>query len=235
MSAGADLVEPALVARPLGERPAPCGCWACGPGSTMPATPLRAGEVDEVRAHLRAPARRRTSPRGGMSARRGSPGAARSRASRASTSNSRLQPDQAALLRDEAEGSDEVGPDPYRDRHAPGPNPGHDPPHDRDPEDHRARTWRSAKRVALVAHDNKKEDLLDWARFNQGTLSRHELFGTGTTGKLIAQPPRARGARGCSPDRWAATSNSARSSPRASSTSSSSSGTRSSRSRTTPT
>jgi methylglyoxal synthase len=42
-----------------------------------------------------------------------------------------------------------------------------------------------SKRVALVAHDNKKEDLLDWARFNQGTLSRHELFGTGTTGKLI--------------------------------------------------
>jgi methylglyoxal synthase len=41
------------------------------------------------------------------------------------------------------------------------------------------------KRVALVAHDNKKEDLLDWARFNQGTLSRHELLGTGTTGKLI--------------------------------------------------
>jgi methylglyoxal synthase len=41
------------------------------------------------------------------------------------------------------------------------------------------------KRVALVAHDHKKEDLLDWARFNQGTLSRHELFGTGTTGKLI--------------------------------------------------
>jgi methylglyoxal synthase len=41
------------------------------------------------------------------------------------------------------------------------------------------------KRVALVAHDNKKEDLLDWARFNLGTLSRHELFGTGTTGKLI--------------------------------------------------
>jgi methylglyoxal synthase len=41
------------------------------------------------------------------------------------------------------------------------------------------------KRVALVAHDHKKEDLLDWARFNQGTLSRHELLGTGTTGKLI--------------------------------------------------
>lgn len=41
------------------------------------------------------------------------------------------------------------------------------------------------KRVALVAHDNKKEDLLEWARFNLGTLSRHELYGTGTTGKLI--------------------------------------------------
>ncbi len=41
------------------------------------------------------------------------------------------------------------------------------------------------KRIALVAHDNKKEDLLDWARFNQGTLSRHELYGTGTTGKLV--------------------------------------------------
>jgi methylglyoxal synthase len=46
-------------------------------------------------------------------------------------------------------------------------------------------TMQARKRVALVAHDNKKEDLLDWARFNQGTLSRHELLGTGTTGKLI--------------------------------------------------
>lgn len=41
------------------------------------------------------------------------------------------------------------------------------------------------KRVALVAHDNRKEDLLDWARFNQGSLSAHELYGTGTTGSLI--------------------------------------------------
>lgn len=48
-----------------------------------------------------------------------------------------------------------------------------------------APTMAPRKRVALVAHDNKKEDLLDWARFNQGTLSRHELLGTGTTGKLI--------------------------------------------------
>ena len=38
------------------------------------------------------------------------------------------------------------------------------------------------KRIALVAHDNKKKDLLEWARFNRETLSRHHLFGTGTTG-----------------------------------------------------
>ena len=41
------------------------------------------------------------------------------------------------------------------------------------------------KRVALIAHDHCKSDLLDWARFNQGTLLQHELFGTGTTGALL--------------------------------------------------
>lgn len=41
------------------------------------------------------------------------------------------------------------------------------------------------KRIALVAHDNKKQDLLEWARFNRITLSRHHLFGTGTTGGLL--------------------------------------------------
>ena len=48
------------------------------------------------------------------------------------------------------------------------------------------------KRVALIAHDNCKEDLLDWARFNQGTLSVHELFATGTTGALLASELMAR-------------------------------------------
>jgi methylglyoxal synthase len=43
------------------------------------------------------------------------------------------------------------------------------------------------KRIALIAHDNKKSDLLDWARYNRGTLSRHFLFGTGTTGELLAK------------------------------------------------
>jgi methylglyoxal synthase len=41
------------------------------------------------------------------------------------------------------------------------------------------------KRIALIAHDNMKRDILEWARFNKGTLSRHELFGTGTTGGMI--------------------------------------------------
>jgi methylglyoxal synthase len=41
------------------------------------------------------------------------------------------------------------------------------------------------KQVALIAHDNRKADLLDWARYNRGTLSQHELHATGTTGALI--------------------------------------------------
>ncbi len=44
---------------------------------------------------------------------------------------------------------------------------------------------RIKKRIALVAHDNKKQDLLEWARFNRVTLSRHHLLGTGTTGGLL--------------------------------------------------
>lgn len=43
----------------------------------------------------------------------------------------------------------------------------------------------SRKRIALVAHDNKKQDLLEWARYNRDLLSHHELFATGTTGKLL--------------------------------------------------
>jgi methylglyoxal synthase len=42
------------------------------------------------------------------------------------------------------------------------------------------------KHIALVAHDNKKSDLLAWARFNRDTLARHTLFATGTTGDLLS-------------------------------------------------
>jgi methylglyoxal synthase len=43
------------------------------------------------------------------------------------------------------------------------------------------------KRIGLVAHDYRKRDLLDWAEYNQEILKNHELYGTGTTGGLIAE------------------------------------------------
>lgn len=44
---------------------------------------------------------------------------------------------------------------------------------------------KASKRIALVAHDERKQDLLEWVRHNARTLSRHMLFATGTTGKVI--------------------------------------------------
>jgi len=43
------------------------------------------------------------------------------------------------------------------------------------------------KRIALVAHDNKKKDLIEWADHNAVILARHELIATGTTGKLLEE------------------------------------------------
>jgi methylglyoxal synthase len=42
------------------------------------------------------------------------------------------------------------------------------------------------KRVVMIAHDNRKHDLVDWASYNAATLARHDLAATGTTGKLLA-------------------------------------------------
>lgn len=43
------------------------------------------------------------------------------------------------------------------------------------------------KRIALVAHDHKKADLMEWVVHNTEVLSKHELFATGTTGRIIEE------------------------------------------------
>lgn len=48
-------------------------------------------------------------------------------------------------------------------------------------------TMSNRKRIALIAHDARKPDLLEWIQFNKDTLRNHDLFGTGSTGRLIRQ------------------------------------------------
>lgn len=43
------------------------------------------------------------------------------------------------------------------------------------------------KTIALIAHDNKKSDIVNWALKNKATLEKYELCGTGTTARLIAE------------------------------------------------
>jgi methylglyoxal synthase len=43
------------------------------------------------------------------------------------------------------------------------------------------------RNIALVAHDNKKNDLVDWVVFNKETLALHNLYATGDTGKRIVE------------------------------------------------
>jgi len=43
------------------------------------------------------------------------------------------------------------------------------------------------RNIALVAHDNKKDDLVEWVEFNKGTLGLHNLYATGETGKRIME------------------------------------------------
>lgn len=49
------------------------------------------------------------------------------------------------------------------------------------------RILESRKRIALVAHDHKKDELIEWAVFNKTTLSKHRLYATGTTGRLLEE------------------------------------------------
>ncbi len=46
---------------------------------------------------------------------------------------------------------------------------------------------KQTKKIALIAHDNKKQDLLEWATFNRDLLAHHELYATGMTGQLLEQ------------------------------------------------
>lgn len=41
--------------------------------------------------------------------------------------------------------------------------------------------------IALVAHDSRKKELMEWVRYNWHKLSEHKLFATGTTGKCVIQ------------------------------------------------
>lgn len=45
----------------------------------------------------------------------------------------------------------------------------------------------SRKNIALVAHDNKKSELLEWTLANTHILKNHNLFATGTTGRIIKE------------------------------------------------
>jgi methylglyoxal synthase len=49
------------------------------------------------------------------------------------------------------------------------------------------RTMSPQKRIALVAHDFKKDDILEWVLFNKETLAKHSLYATGTTGRIIQE------------------------------------------------
>jgi methylglyoxal synthase len=49
------------------------------------------------------------------------------------------------------------------------------------------RTLQARKRIALIAHDNKKVELIEWASYNKAALIRHQLYATGTTGRLLEE------------------------------------------------
>ena len=45
----------------------------------------------------------------------------------------------------------------------------------------------NVKNIVLIAHDSRKQDLLEWAQYNRAVLTEHNLFATGTTGALLSQ------------------------------------------------
>lgn len=44
-----------------------------------------------------------------------------------------------------------------------------------------------SKRIALIAHDGKKNDLIEWVKYNRGTLENHHLYATRSTGKMVQE------------------------------------------------
>ena len=50
---------------------------------------------------------------------------------------------------------------------------------------HREIAMERSKKIALVAHDHKKRDLVEWAKFNRDLLARHTIYATGTTGTVL--------------------------------------------------
>lgn len=55
------------------------------------------------------------------------------------------------------------------------------------------RTMNKQLTIALVAHDKRKADMVEWAVFNADTLSKHKLICTGTTGGLIKKALKDKG------------------------------------------
>ena len=53
--------------------------------------------------------------------------------------------------------------------------------------EHKILSLSEKKRIALIAHDHKKQDILEWAKFNRDVLAQHIVLATGTTGKLIEE------------------------------------------------
>src|SRR5208283_2226970 len=50
---------------------------------------------------------------------------------------------------------------------------------------HEKITMEHDKKIALVAHDNMKRDLVEWAKYNRDLLAHHRVYATGTTGKIL--------------------------------------------------